>query len=107
MNMMLVSVTERTREIGLRLAVGARSADIRSQFLAEAVVLSLIGATLGLAAGAAAAWAIGALQDLPILIRPLSLVIAAGFALIIGVFFGLYPAIKASRLAPAAALRAE
>lgn len=107
MNMMLVSVTERTREIGLRLAVGARPTDIRSQFLAEAVVLSLIGAVLGLAAGAAAAWSIGAVQDLPILIRPLSLIIAAGFAVIIGVFFGLYPAIKAARLAPAAALRAE
>jgi putative ABC transport system permease protein len=107
MNIMLVSVTERTREIGLRLAVGARASDIRIQFLAEAVALSLIGAALGLMAGVAAAWTIATLQGLPILVRTGSLAIAAGFALVIGVFFGLYPALKASRLAPVDALRAE
>jgi len=107
MNIMLVSVTERTREIGLRLAVGARPADIRDQFLAEAVALSLIGAVFGLAAGAAAAWVIAAAQDLPILIRGASLAVSAGFALVIGAFFGLYPALRASRLPPAEALRTE
>jgi putative ABC transport system permease protein len=107
MNIMLVSVTERTREIGLRLAVGARPSDIRNQFLAEAVVLSLIGAAFGLAVGAATAWTIVTIQELPIFIRPFSLVISAGFAIATGIFFGLYPALKASRLAPAEALRAE
>ena len=107
MNIMLVSVSERTREIGLRLAVGARPADIRNQFLAEAVALSLAGAILGLIIGTAAAWVLGAVQGLPILIRPWSLSVAAGFALVTGVFFGRYPAVKAARLAPAEALRIE
>ena len=107
MNIMLVSVTERTREIGLRLAVGARVSDIRTQFLAEAVVLSLIGAAIGLTAGVVTAFLIGTLQELPILVRTGSLVTAAGFALAVGVFFGLYPAVKASRLSPVDALRAE
>ena len=107
MNIMLVSVTERTREIGLRLAVGARATDIGTQFLAEAVALSLIGAAIGVAAGVGAAFVIGTLQGLPILVRTVSLVTAAGFALIIGVFFGLYPAVKAARLSPVEALRAE
>jgi putative ABC transport system permease protein len=107
MNIMLVSVTERTREIGLRLAVGARSTDIGTQFLAEAVALSLIGAAIGVAAGVGAAFVIATLQGLPILVRTVSLVTAAGFALIIGVFFGLYPAVKAARLSPVEALRAE
>ena len=107
MNIMLVSVTERTREIGLRLAVGARVSDIRTQFLAEAVVLSLIGAAIGLTAGVVTAFFIGTLQELPILVRTGSLVTAAGFALAVGVFFGLYPAVKASRLSPVDALRAE
>jgi putative ABC transport system permease protein len=107
MNIMLVSVTERTREIGLRLAVGARPADIRNQFLAEAVVLSLIGALLGLGIGVGAAWALAALQGLPVRILPQSLFIASGFATATGVFFGIYPALKASRLTPAEALRSE
>ena len=107
MNIMLVAVTERTREIGLRMVAGARPSDIRIQFLAEAVMLSLAGAVLGLALGAAAAWAIGAIQELAVLIRWPSLVAAAGVALGTGVFFGLYPAVKASRLAPAEALRAQ
>lgn len=107
MNIMLVSVTERTREIGLRLAVGARATDIGTQFLAEAVALSLIGAAMGVAAGVGAAFVIATLQGLPILVRTVSLVTAAGFALMIGVFFGLYPAVKAARLSPVDALRAE
>ncbi|MEA3277454.1 MAG: ABC transporter permease [Pseudomonadota bacterium] len=107
MNIMLVSLSERTREIGLRLAVGARPLDIRNQFLAEAVLLSLVGALLGLAGGVAVAWVLGTAQGLPILIRPWSLAVAAGFALVTGVFFGFYPAVKASRLMPAEALRVE
>jgi putative ABC transport system permease protein len=107
MNIMLVSVTERTREIGLRRAVGARASDIRTQFLAEAVILSLIGAVIGLVAGIGTAFLIAAAQDLPVLVRAVSLVAAAGFALAVGVFFGLYPAIKASQLTPVDALRAE
>lgn len=107
MNIMLVSVTERTREIGLRRAVGARASDIRAQFLAEAVILSLIGAVIGLVAGMGAAYVIAAAQGLPILVRPASLLAAAGFALAVGIFFGLYPAIKASMLAPVDALRVE
>lgn len=107
MNIMLVSVTERTREIGLRRAVGARASDIRTQFLAEAVILSLIGAVVGLVVGIGAAFLIAAVQELPILVRAASLVAAAGFSLAVGVFFGLYPAIKASQLTPVDALRAE
>lgn len=107
MNIMLVSVTERTREIGLRLAIGARPTDIRNQFLAEAVALSLIGALVGTAVGVGAALTIGAIQELPVVVRPLSIAIAAGFALATGIFFGLYPALKAARLAPVEALRSE
>jgi putative ABC transport system permease protein len=107
MNIMLVSVTERTREIGLRLAVGARPADIRGQFLAEASLLSVFGALVGLAVGIAAATTIGAVQDLPIRVRPVSLGTAAGFALLTGLAFGFYPALKASRLSPAEALRTD
>ena len=107
MNIMLVSVTERTREIGLRLAIGARASDIRAQFLAEAVVLSLVGALLGVMIGMGAAATIAVSQGLPVLVRPGSLLIAAGFSVAIGVLFGLYPALKAGRLPPAEALRAE
>jgi putative ABC transport system permease protein len=106
MNIMLVSVSERTREIGLRLAVGARPSDIRDQFLAEAAILSLIGACIGLVIGVATAWTLGTAQGLPIHVRWQSLLIASGFALATGGFFGLYPAWKASRMAPAEALRA-
>lgn len=107
MNIMLVSVTERTREIGLRLAVGAHPGDIRRQFLAEAALLSIFGALVGLLLGIAVAWVIGGAQDLPIRVRPVSLATAAGFALVTGLVFGFYPALKASRLSPAEALRTE
>ena len=107
MNIMLVSVTERTREIGLRQAVGARRRDIRHQFLIEAVMLCLLGGLTGIALGVAAAVAIAELVGWPIFISPVAVLVAFGFAGAVGVFFGFYPAHKASRLDPIEALRFE
>jgi putative ABC transport system permease protein len=107
MNIMLVSVSERTREIGLRLAVGARRRDIRNQFLLEAVTLCILGGLLGILLGVGAAAAVAEMADWPVFIGPEALVLAAGFAAAVGVFFGFYPALKASRLDPIEALRYE
>ena len=107
MNIMLVSVTERTREIGLRMAVGARRRDILVQFLVEAVTLSLIGGLIGIAIGIGASVAIANIADWPVLIQPASLVIAFVFAGAVGIFFGFYPARKAALLNPIDALRYE
>jgi putative ABC transport system permease protein len=107
MNIMLVSVTERTREIGLRLAVGARRRDIRNQFLTEAVTLCLFGAVIGLILGIATAWTIAKLAGWPIFLATDALLFAVLFAGSIGVFFGYYPASKAAKLKPIDALRAE
>ena len=107
MNIMLVSVTERTREIGLRMAVGARRRDILVQFLVEAVTLSLIGGVIGIAIGIGASVAIANIADWPVLIQPASLVIAFVFAGAVGIFFGFYPARKAALLNPIDALRYE
>jgi putative ABC transport system permease protein len=107
MNIMLVSVTERTREIGLRMAVGARSRDILAQFLVEAVTLSLIGGVIGVAIGLGGSHAISYFAQWRTLISAESVVIAFGFAAGIGVFFGFYPARKAARLDPIEALRYE
>jgi putative ABC transport system permease protein len=107
MNIMLVSVTERTREIGLRQAVGARRRDIRNQFLIEAIMLCLLGGVAGIAAGIGAAVAIAELVGWPIFVSPLAIVVAFGFAGAVGVFFGFYPALQASRLDPIEALRFE
>ena len=107
MNVMLVTVTERTREIGLRLAVGARRRDILAQFLVEAVTLSLLGGILGALVGIAAAIAIGTLAQWPVIIDLSALLLAISFAAGVGVFFGYYPARKAARLQPIEALRAE
>jgi putative ABC transport system permease protein len=107
MNIMLVSVTERTREIGLRMAVGARRRDILVQFLVEAVTLSLIGGLIGIALGMGASVAIARLADWPVLIQSSSLVIAFVFAGAVGIFFGFYPARKAAQLDPIDALRYE
>jgi putative ABC transport system permease protein len=107
MNIMLVSVTERTREIGLRMAVGARGRDILTQFLVEAVTLSLMGGILGIALGVTASYAIGELAGWVTRLWPESIVLAVGFSAGIGIFFGFYPAHKASKLLPIQALRYE
>jgi putative ABC transport system permease protein len=107
MNIMLVSVTERTREIGLRRAVGARRRDILTQFLIEAVAVSLTGGLLGILLGVLASWAISYLAGWPAPIQARAVVPAFLFAGAIGVFFGFYPARKASRLNPMDALRHE
>ena len=107
MNIMLVSVTERTREIGLRMAVGARSRDILTQFLIEAVTLSLIGGLVGVVIGAGSSYAIGEFAGWRTEMSANSIVLAVGFAGAVGIFFGFYPARKASRLLPIDALRYE
>jgi len=107
MNIMLVSVTERTREIGIRMALGARRRDILWQFLLEALVLSGAGGLFGVLFGIAAALALGNLSEFQVNITPWSVVLAFSFAAVIGVFFGLHPARKASRLQPIEALRYE
>ncbi len=107
MNIMLVSVTERTREIGLRMAVGARARDILTQFLVEAITLSSIGGLVGIVLGVAGSYAIGAFAGWATRLSPESIVLAVGFSAGIGVFFGFYPARKASQLLPIQALRYE
>ena len=107
MNIMLVSVTERTREIGLRMAVGARGRDILTQFLIEAVTLSLIGGAIGVLLGAIATWAVGQFAGWQVSMTLDSIVLAAGFSALVGVFFGFYPAKRASELLPIQALRHE
>ncbi|MBI3523941.1 MAG: ABC transporter permease [Betaproteobacteria bacterium] len=107
MNIMLVSVTERTREIGLRMAVGARSKDILTQFLVEAVTLSLIGGLLGILLGVGGSLLVGHLAGWRTELSIIAIVLAVGFAAIVGIFFGYYPARKASLLLPIEALRYE
>ena len=107
MNIMLVSVMERTREIGLRMAVGARGRDILAQFLVEAVTLSLIGGAVGVLLGAVATWALGEFAGWKVSMTLESIALSAGFAAFVGIFFGFYPAHKASRLLPIEALRRE
>jgi putative ABC transport system permease protein len=107
MNIMLVSVTERTKEIGLRLAVGARRRDVMVQFLVEAMVISLIGGVIGVATGFVTARTLTAILDWPTQISPLTLLSAFSIAALIGVVFGFYPARRASRLDPIDSLRFE
>jgi putative ABC transport system permease protein len=107
MNIMLVSVTERTREIGLRMAVGARRTEILTQFLVEAITLALVGGFIGIGLGIAASYAIAHLATWRTLIDIRALVLAFGFAAMVGVFFGFYPARKAAMLDPIQALRYE
>ena len=107
MNIMLVSVTERTREIGIRMAVGARGSDVLTQFLVESVVLSLMGCVLGLLTGMIGAAIVGRVMHWQTVTTVSSMLIAVGFSAVVGVFFGLYPARKAAALDPIHALRYE
>ncbi|MCL4078200.1 ABC transporter permease [Coriobacteriia bacterium Es71-Z0120] len=107
MNIMLVSVTERTREIGIRKAVGARTYDILSQFVIEAVALSVLGGTIGIALGWSGAVAMARFTPVPTDVTPWAVALAFFFSAGVGVFFGVYPAWKASRLDPIVALRYE
>lgn len=107
MNIMLVSVTERTREIGVRMAVGATEQDVQRQFLSEALVLSLLGGAVGVAAGVGGSMAVSSMLQWPTSIPPQAIAIAVFFSAGVGVFFGYYPARKAARLDPIEALRYE
>jgi putative ABC transport system permease protein len=107
MNIMLVSVTERTREIGIRLAIGARSGDILLQFLIEAVILCLCGGLIGIVTGLGTAFALGQVMGSGVVVNPSVILLSVGFTLAVGVFFGFYPARKAANLNPIEALRYE
>jgi putative ABC transport system permease protein len=107
MNIMLVSVTERTREIGIRMAVGAKVKAIRMQFISEALTLSMIGGIVGTISGVAAAKVISAIAGWSTVVSPFSVILAFGFSVLVGIFFGYYPAYKASLLDPILALRYE
>ena len=107
MNIMLVSVTERTREIGLRMAIGAAPVAILLQFLTEAAVLSTMGGILGIILGVAGAYTVGDINKWPIYVTPISVIISFGFSGFVGIFFGFYPALRASRLNPIDCLRYE
>jgi len=107
MNIMLVSVTERTREIGIRMAIGAKGHDILTQFLIEALALSIAGGAIGIALGVATSRFLAWKQQWPIVLSPTAILLAFGFSAAVGIFFGFYPAQKASRLDPIEALRYE
>jgi putative ABC transport system permease protein len=107
MNIMLVSVTERTREIGIRLAIGAHGSDVLTQFLIEAILLSSLGGVMGVCLGIAASEIVSQTNGWPVLVSPASVIIAVGFSAAVGVFFGFYPARKAAQLDPIEALRFE
>ncbi len=107
MNIMLVSVTERTREIGVRQAVGATPDDIRLQFLTEALMLSIVGGLIGIFVGVGGAYIFGSLSDMRTVVQPVPILLAFSSAAIVGAFFGYYPAIQAAKLDPIEALRYE
>ena len=107
MNIMLVSVTERTREIGIRKAIGARKIDVLFQFLMEAVVVSALGGLLGILAGTQLARFLGQMNDMPYVVSAGAVIVAFAFSSMVGLFFGVYPALKASSLDPIVALRYE
>jgi putative ABC transport system permease protein len=107
MNIMLVSVTERTREIGIRMAIGATETDVQQQFLIEAVVLSVVGGAIGILSGMGASYLITQTLGWPVLVSPTAIFAAVLFSMAVGIFFGFYPARKAARLDPIEALRYE
>jgi ABC-type antimicrobial peptide transport system permease subunit len=107
MNILLVSVTERTREIGIRMAIGAKSRHILLQFLVESITLSMAGGLLGALLGVASAKAISLFAEWPTMVSPTAVLVSVAFSAAVGVFFGFYPARKASRLDPILALRYE
>lgn len=107
MNIMLVSVTERTREIGIRMAIGAKTWDIRLQFIIEALILSMIGGVAGIVIGISGSKILSMLFEWSTIVSPLSIFLAFGFSGLVGIFFGFYPAYKASLLDPIEALRYE
>jgi len=107
MNIMLMAVSERTREIGIRKALGAKRRDILAQFVVESATLSVLGAALGIGAGIALAFAVRALSPLPAAVAPWSILVGVGLGIFVGVVAGVYPATRASRLDPIVALRAE
>jgi putative ABC transport system permease protein len=105
MNIMLVSVTERTREIGIRMAIGARGSDILAQFLVEALALSTLGGMIGITIGVVVALALPAIAGYAAVVPFGAILLAFGFSALVGIFFGIYPARKAARLDPIEALR--
>src|SRR5581483_6815324 len=107
MNIMLVSVTERTREIGIRMAIGAKGRHVLLQFLFEAVTLAIVGGLIGVILGVGTSMAVGRILQWPIVVTPTSIILSFGVAAGVGVFFGFYPARKAARLDPIEALRYE
>lgn len=107
MNIMLVSVTERTREIGVRMAIGATESDVQRQFLSEAMVLSFLGGLVGIVFGILGSITVSDLFNWPTLVSPVSIIIAAAFSAAVGIFFGYYPAKRAAQLDPIEALRYE
>lgn len=107
MNIMLASVTERTREIGVRRAIGAKRKEIVLQFLIETVVLSMVGGLIGIGIGISIPWLVTVLTGMPTVVTGTSLILSAGISIVIGIVFGLYPAVRAANLDPIAALRHE
>ena len=107
MNIMYVSVTERTREIGLRMSIGARGIDILSQFLIEAIIISVTGGTIGVIIGCLASWLVNVIAHWPVYIQLYSVILSFAVCTLTGMFFGWYPAKKAADLDPIEAIRYE
>ena len=107
MNIMLVSITERTREIGIRKALGAKTSTILFQFLTESIILCLIGGVIGLLLGVFGAAVVSHLMNIPLEVKPSTVAVAVGFSTAIGVIFGVYPARRAAKMPPIEALRRD